>query len=95
MLKLSGIRKRVSELFSQISKSAEDAGQYFDDRKAGLLELSMLPWFQYIVHYRENEVDNAMLALADPKTKQEDLDYLRAKYWIAVKFLEHLHEATQ
>lgn len=94
MLKLSAIRKNVSKLFSYLS-SAEEQGQYFDDRKAGLLELSVLPWFQYIVHYRENEVDNAMLALADPKTKQEDLDYLRAKYWIAVKFLEHLHEATQ
>lgn len=88
-MKLLDIHRSVQRLIKRLW-TVEAQGQYFDGQKASIRELTLYPWYKYIIEYRESETETAVSKLADIKTPKEELPYRQAKYNCSIQFLSFL-----
>lgn len=84
------IRERVLRLFKSLY-SIEKQGEYYDNSKQAIKELQRLPWYQYVIDYREREANNAMNSLVDKNTSPELVRYYQARLDCAISFLDYLN----
>ena len=88
-MKLLNLHSKVKQLLWLLSKP-ENQWDYYDMQKAAVQALTIRNEWRFIQEYHELEAENAMQALANPKTPKELTSYYQAKYSYAVSFLDRL-----
>lgn len=88
-MNLLKIHQNVKRLFTKLW-TVENQWEYYDGQKASIRELTLYPWYKYIVEYRESETEMAMNKLIDPKTPKEEISYRQAKCSCGSSFLSFL-----
>jgi len=92
-MKALNIHRNVMKLFSKLT-TIEKQWAYYDWQKASIKELTLYPWYKYIVEYRENETETAISKLTDPKTPKDELAFRQAKSNCWLSFLSFLDNIT-
>lgn len=88
-MKLLDLHNRVKKVLWLLSKP-ENQWDYYDMQKAAVQALTIHSEWRFIQEYHETQAEDAMQALASPKTPKELLPYYQARYSYAIWFLDRL-----